>query len=236
MLKGLTARCLRASILVKSQRSAESLSRGAGSATGVGDLTLRSKYHLWRSEFGGAALGLNLQLPSGEVRDFHGTDETHLSTFLYLSQVLWERFEPHLNLGVDFNTDEVDRSSFLYAVGGSLQVGTKLGLVVDFIGRSEFGTIPVRIPPEGVVPAGVLGRAPDTCTAERPCFLDPDSEVVFRPLFSERIKRTDVVNFSFGLRYVLGTSGSIFFGGIVPLNDDGFRANFISSGGIEYTF
>jgi hypothetical protein len=81
---------------------------------------LRTKYHFWRSEAGGGALGLNLQLPTGEVRDFHGTEETHLSTFIYLSQVLGERVEPHLNVGLDFNIDDVDRSSVVYAVGATL--------------------------------------------------------------------------------------------------------------------
>jgi len=221
---------------VTSQRSPERLARASGSATGVGDISLRSKYNFWRTEAGGAALGLNLQLPSGEVEDFHGTDETHLSTFLYLSQVLWDRFEPHLNVGVDFNTDDVDRSSFLYAVGATLLVGTKLGLVVDFIGRSEFGRFPVRVNPDDLFQGVALDKAPDTCTAEDPCFIDPGQGINFFPLFPERIKRNDIADFSFGLRYALGTSGSLFLGGIVPINDDGFRANFIPSGGLEYTF
>jgi hypothetical protein len=51
-----------------------------------------------------------------------------------------------------------------------------------------------------------------------------------------KIQRNDIANFTFGLRYALGTAGSVFFGGVVPLNDDGFRADFIPSGGIEYTF
>src|SRR5215471_18466262 len=57
---------------VKSQRptSPFTISR---SATGVGDITLRSKYHFWKIEEGGAALGLTLQVPSGEKRDFQGT-------------------------------------------------------------------------------------------------------------------------------------------------------------------
>jgi hypothetical protein len=79
-------------------------------------MTLRSKYYLWQTEGGGASLGLNLQLPSGEAQDFHGIDETRLGTFVYLSQVVGERGEPHLNIGVNFNANDVDRSSFLYAV------------------------------------------------------------------------------------------------------------------------
>ena len=220
---------------IKSQRSSTLLSRAADSATGVGDITLRTKYHFWRDELGGAAFGLNLQLPSGEVKDFHGTDETHVSTFLYYSQVFWERFEPRFNIGVDFNADDVDRSSFLWSMGGTLLLGTQLGLIVDFIGRSEFGRFPAHIPPEGIFRGGrVLDRAPDECTIEQPCFTDPGT--VSFPFFPERIERNDKIDFSFGLRYAIGTSGTLFFGGIIPLNDDGLRADFIPSGGIEYAF
>lgn len=225
---------------VKSQRPSKTLARAAGSATGVGDIALRTKYHLWRTEAGGAALGLNLQLPSGAVEDFHGTDETHLSTFVYLSQVVGERVEPHLNLGVDFNADDVDRSSFLYAVGATLLVGKNLGLMVDFIGRSEFGRFPVRFPTEALYTGTLLNRAAETCTAQQPCTLQTTPQGNLKtlsfPFFPTRIKRNDIADFSFGLRYALGTSGSVFFGGIIPINDDGFRADFIPSGGVEYTF
>lgn len=50
------------------------------------------------------------------------------------------------------------------------------------------------------------------------------------------IKRNDIANFSFGLRCALGASSSAFFGAVVPLNNDGFRPDFIPSGGIEYKF
>jgi hypothetical protein len=226
---------------VKSQIPIASI-KSAGSATGVGDIILRSKYRFWRTEEGGAALGLILQLPSGEKKDFHGTGETHLSTLLYLSQVLWKRVEPHLNIGIDFNADDVDRSSFLYTAGATMLVGKKLGLVIDFLGRSEFTGLRVRFPPSAILSGKLLSRPPNTCTTAQPCFFKPKKENPDEPqtvtfaLFPEKIRRNDIANFSFGLRYVLGESGSIFFGGIVPLNEDGFRADFIPTGGIEYTF
>jgi len=213
----------------------------ASSATGIGDIVLRSKYHFWKREEGGAALGLNLLLPTGAKNNFQGIGETHLSTFLYLSQIYWKRVEPHLNVGVDFNTEDVDRSSFLYAVGTTLLVG-KMGLVVDFIGRSEFAKPPVHFPPEARTFGYLLDKGLSTCTVEQPCQLkrdrnDPNQpEIVHFPFFPEKFRRNDIINFTFGLRYALGESGSIFFGGTVPINDDGFRADFIPSGGIEYTF
>ncbi len=217
----------------KSERPTALLSKAAGSATGVGDLMLRTKYQVWQNGFGGAALGLNLQLPTGRAEDFHGTEQTHVFTFLYLSQVLREQFEPHLNIGVDFNADDVSRSSFLYAVGGVLRLGKQLGIVVDFLGRSEFGKFPVHIRPEDRITGVALDRKLDTCTVTEPCFVKND---VSFPAFPVKIQRNDIANFSFGLRYALGSRGSVFFGGIIPLNDDGLRADFIPSGGIEYSF
>jgi len=218
---------------IQSRNATRILSSARGSATGVGDIVLRSKYRLWDNGLGGAALGLNLQLPSGEQKDLQGTDETHLSTFLYLSQVFGERVEPHLNVGIDFNADDVDRSSFLYAVGASFLVWKQLGLTVDFIGRSEFNGFSVNASQPLLAGVQLDKGASGQCTTEQPCRVSADGTV---KVFPETIKRNDIVDFSFGVRYGLGTSGSLFFGGIVPLNDDGFRADFIPSGGVEYTF
>jgi hypothetical protein len=222
---------------LKSRRSRTLLSAARGSATGVGDIVLHSKYHLWQNGQGGAAVGLNLQLPSGETRDFQGTGETHLSTFLYLSQVLWERVEPHLNLGIDLNTSDMNRNSFLYAVGATWLLWAKLGVVVDFLGRNEFGRFRVPKLPQSQIRGFILDRKPDSCTTAQPCFFDPEKFVSFT-VFPPPIKigREDKVNFTVGLRYTLGTRSSVFFGAVIPLNNDGLRPDFIPSGGIEYTF
>jgi hypothetical protein len=224
---------------IQSQRRARPLARSAGSKTGVGDIALRTKYTFWQREGGGAALGLNLQLPSGEEDNFHGTGDTHLSTLVYVSQTLWGRFEPHLNLGVDFNTADVDRSSFLYAVGAGVLVWKQLGFVVDFLGRSEFSKRSFRIPQEAIFSGSFLSKPASQCTQAQPCFFDRargNNGTVDFPFFPARGQRNDYIDFSFGFRYVLGTQGSLFFAGLVPLNNDGFRSDFIPSGGLEYTF
>ncbi|HXG19762.1 MAG TPA: hypothetical protein VNN62_11920 [Methylomirabilota bacterium] len=221
---------------VKSLRPSSSLRKAAGHATGIGDIAVHAKYHLWRNGLGGAALGLNLQLPSGEVRNFHGTDEPHLSTFLYLSQVLWSRLEPRLNAGLDINVDDVDRSSFLYTIGGTVLVDKKLGFIIDFIGRSEFSRLSTRISKKGIYQGAALIGNPRTCTHERPCFINVAKGPIEFPFFPERIKRNDIVYFSFGFRYALTASGTIFFGGLAPIGNDGLRADFVPVGGIEYTF
>jgi hypothetical protein len=222
--------------LTTSQRRPGSPIKAAGSSTGIGDVSIRTKYHLWQTDGGGAAVGLNLQLPTGELRNFQGAEETHLTTFLYVSELFWDRFEPHVNLGVDFNADDVNRSSFLYSVGGSVLVWNKLGISADILGRSEFERFKLRIPQEGFYSGRALNGDPKSCTKERPCFIDVDRGFVRFPFFPLETRRNDIINFSFGFRYPLGTAGSVFFGGLIPLNNDGIRADFIPSGGVEYTF
>lgn len=221
---------------VKSQRRSLRLTQSSGSATGIGDIILRSKYRVWGTDLGGVAWGLNLQLPSGDEDNFHGTGEAHVSTFVYASHVLWERVEPHVNIGVDFSTADIDRSSVLYAIGTTLQIQSQLGFGVDFIGRSEFAGLQVKKPTDSVIRNFPLSADPDACTREQPCFLDNAQPQVASFFFPESLKRNDIVDFSFGLRYILKGGGSVFFGGVVPLNNDGFRADLIPSGGVEYTF
>jgi hypothetical protein len=109
----------------------------------------------------------------------------------------------------------------------------QLGLVIDFLGRHEFEKLHVHVPPTGVVSGYLLDRPSSSCTEEQPCFL---SAIKSFPGFSAKIKRNDIADFSIGLRYALGSAGSVFFGAILPLNEDGFRPDFIPAGGIEYTF
>jgi hypothetical protein len=206
--------------------------RSAQSATGVGDIILRAKYNFWRDEGGVAAFGLSLLLPSGDEDDLQGTGETHVTPALIVSQVMYDRLEPHVNLGIDFNADDVDRSSFAYVAGVTLQVWQPLVLMVDVIGRTEFNGLQVdetKLAANGVL----LNKPVAQCTPEAPCSGQATTVSIFPENFTQR---NDIVNFAFGLRYTLGESGSIYFGGVVPLNDDGFRSDFIPSGGVEYTF
>ena len=207
---------------------------GRDSATGIGDITLRMKYRLpfLQTEKGGAAAGLNLLVPSGDEDDFHGTGDVRISPFLFLSNVIGDRFEPHLNVGFEINANDIDRTSFLYTVGVVVKVWKNFALMVDFIGRTEFEP-QASFPDASTIRQAVLDRKAETCTDSDPCH---QKGIIYEPLFLEAFERNDIMDFAFGLRYILGKSGSVFFGGIIPLNDDGFRSDFIPAGGLEYTF
>jgi hypothetical protein len=108
-------------------------------ATGFGDVLLRGKYVLMREKPLDLAASLGVSFPSGDEDDFHGTGTYRVQPSLIMSRVIAERFEPLLNLGVDINADDVDRSVFRWAVGGTATVYGPLTAATVFLGRNEFG-------------------------------------------------------------------------------------------------
>jgi outer membrane putative beta-barrel porin/alpha-amylase len=208
--------------------------RSSQSATGLGDIIIRSKYNFWRDEASAsaAAFELELLLPTGDKDNLQGIRETHVTPSIIGSRVLYDLVEPHFSVGLDFNAKDVDRSSVIYDVGTTLQVWRLLVLTVDVLGRSEFNKIPVNN--NGLAADGLrLDKPLAQCTATLPCSSQQAKVAIFPENFA---RRNDTVNFAFGLRYAVGEAGSVYFGGVLPLNDDGFRSDFIPTGGMEYTF
>jgi hypothetical protein len=124
----------------------------SGKASGVGDVTLRSKYN-FRKGFAGA---LDLRLPTGDEKDFLGSGATQARLMLIARgakyDVLYGGLYPHLNLGLTISdggysipfptsgttttllvvepSDEIN-----YAVGFDAALGRRVTFAVDAIGR-----------------------------------------------------------------------------------------------------
>jgi hypothetical protein len=105
-------------------------------------------------------------------------------------------------------------------------------LTVDVLGRSEFSKF--RVNSNALAADGLLLERPlSQCTGDAPCRGQSSKVPIFPESFA---RRNDIVDFAFGLRYAIGEAGSVYFGGVIPLNDEGFRSDFIPTGGVEYTF
>jgi outer membrane putative beta-barrel porin/alpha-amylase len=85
-------------------------------AVGVGDVLLRTKYHFLSSNGLNLASGLGLRLPTGDEDDFQGLDDFVVTPFLAASQE-YGRFDFHLQVGVDINADDTERSRVRYGAG-----------------------------------------------------------------------------------------------------------------------
>jgi hypothetical protein len=70
------------------------------SATGIGDVQIRSKFNILRTtEGGGLAAAVDLRLPTGDDEDLLGTGATQARFSIIGSGALWERVFPHVNFG-----------------------------------------------------------------------------------------------------------------------------------------
>jgi len=105
---------------------------------GPGILLLRTKYIFLRNKPVDLAAFLGVSFPTGNADNFAGTGTYQLQPTLILSRVFADRFEPLLNLGVNINANDVSRSSFRWAVGGSAQVVGPFTAVLVFLGVNEF--------------------------------------------------------------------------------------------------
>ncbi|MCC6763874.1 MAG: hypothetical protein IT293_04345 [Deltaproteobacteria bacterium] len=209
---------------------------------GIGDIHLRAKYAPLRRPFNMAVL-LDLSLPTGKKKNFQGTGDTRLQTSLVASKDVLDFLEVHTQAGVLFNINTVDRSDARYAVGLTAQATNWMALTVDFIGRSEFGP-QSRIPNTGRLPAvRTIGGEP-TLTQPRSEIdgldengdpVNEDDNFKGRPIFVD-IKRNDILDLAVGTRLGVGEFGILFVNFLVPLNQDGLRADFVPTVGFEMTF
>ncbi len=120
----------------------------AADAAGIGDVLLRAKYVLLRNEWIDVATQLGVSLPTGSRNDLQGAGTTHLQPTLVLSRAFGSRFEPFANVGVDYNTSTVGRSTVHWALGGTAQIADPFSASLVFLGRHELATqaAPIRTP------------------------------------------------------------------------------------------
>lgn len=90
--------------------------RASGTATGLGDVLLRAKYHWITGEGHNLAAALQVKTATGDEEDFLGTGDNTVRPLLIYSRTFGS-VTPHLNLGYELNLDDSDQNSIEYAAG-----------------------------------------------------------------------------------------------------------------------
>ncbi|HEX9006790.1 MAG TPA: transporter [Bacteroidota bacterium] len=105
------------------------------SATGLGDIAVRLKYCLSR---GGADLGLlvDARLPTGKKDDFMGTGKAAVTVAGLLSKRIGD-FAPHLNLGYEIRSAELQSSRVVVKAGFDQKLLTGMTFAADFLGTFD---------------------------------------------------------------------------------------------------
>ncbi len=195
----------------------------ADDATGIGDIALRLKYNILRDKGVDLAALAEYRLDTGEEPDFLGTGDDRIRLMLVASRVLGD-FAPHINLGYEIKTGELDRDEIDIFIGYDQKLSESLTLAVDFLGEYQIGEAkaerefpePITIEPDGL---------PTTSYVKRVSFTNiPDFESDHN------------VNGSVGFKFSPKESLMIIGNAIVPLNDGGLRADVIPTLGFEFSF
>jgi hypothetical protein len=120
----------------------------AGQATGLGDIVLRTKYHVLRAAGGGLAAALDLRLPTGDSTNLLGAGGTQAKVLLVASDE-WGRVGHHVNIGYTVSRGDVAGTPALdaaslpdeinYSGGIELVASPRLTLMGDVVGRTLRG-------------------------------------------------------------------------------------------------
>jgi len=118
----------------------------SGSASGLGDIALRTKFHALESSNWGFAVACDIWFPSGNERDLLGTGATRIRPSL-IGSLRLGLFSPHLNVGYTWaSTPPSDRLSpapalkipdeISYTGGFDLVLGPRVTFAADVLGRT----------------------------------------------------------------------------------------------------
>lgn len=196
----------------------------SGSATGIGDILLRGKYHFFAGAGGGLAAAVDLRLPTGDADNLLGTGATQGKIFL-IGSTASSRVSPHFNIGYTWSGDSSNEflnvtDEFNYAAGTEIAASPRLTLNLDFMGRRlvDSGRLVDEVHTfNWITQAGVRGST-------------NLNEFTFRDGSLNLL--TTAVGIKFNPTGNLLISANVLF----PLTDAGIRSNPVPVFGFDYAF
>ena len=203
----------------------------SGSATGLGDILLRTKYRLLTLPGGGIAAAVDVRLPTGDVDKLLGAGTQTKVLLIASGGGQW--FAPHVNLGYSFSRGEVGSSGFLAQFGGSESLPDEINYAVG----SE-----IIVNPKLTVNADVVGRtlrSSGRLDVMTKTFDYQGPTSVQTVQFSEFEGRSGNMNLALGaIGFKFNPVGDILISGNVlfPLTQAGLRSRLTTVVGLDYAF
>lgn len=228
----------------------------ASGATGIGDVTFRAKYELWKGEKAGFAVGGDVRVPTGDSLNYLGSGAIGIKPFGALSANI-SRFSAHLNAGYEWNgqsflagnlaptpdpvtgvTPPSSKASlpaeFFYTAGGEVGLLKRLSAAVDFLGGHYFNAPRIQATTFTELPAcdptKVNAVPTPVCNPGQfttTANVDPTVQQIKADYNTEDL--------AVGLRFRPFGRFLITANSIVKLNDAGLRSKFVPLLGISYS-
>ncbi len=195
-----------------------------GSASGIGDLTVRLKGQLWKGTASGIAAGLDLRVPSGDEENLLGSGAPGVKPFVAWS-ASYDSFSPHFNFGYLWN------GSSILAGDPVAQVSADLPDLASYVVGAEFGATS-RLTFTFDVLGQYVMSAPRLVQQE---FRAQDETSVFRDI-SFRNDSFNEISAAVGVKLGLLQSLLLDLNLLFQLDDNGLRDKVTPLVGAEYAF
>jgi Putative MetA-pathway of phenol degradation len=202
--------------------------RASASATGIGDMLVRAKYGIFGAHDGeaGAAVSLDLRLPTGDEENLLGTGTTQ-ARFSFIGSTAFGRLYPHVNVGYtisgkgfvnDISSAVQQPDEANYVFGFDSAVTSSLTVAADVIGRT-------LLDPSGFTDEELTFQCV-SCPPLSPTFDE----------FSPSTGNTNILLGSAGVRFNPTRNLLISAHALFPLRKSGLVDNFTPVIGFEYAF
>ncbi len=203
----------------------------SGQASGVGDIVLRGKYSLVRSDRLSLAAAADVRVPTGEDRDLLGTGAYQGKAGL-VSSLRLGAFSPHVNLsyaasskpsGRDRAPDEIG-----YTLGFDLAAGPRLTIAVDLLGRDLRNSTRVSVDSNTYVANANGSFSPAT----PPVLVS----ATFSSLSVKTVSHVNTLTGSLGLKFNPVGNLLLTLNGLFAVNKQSLVDTFTPLIGVDYSF
>ena len=228
---------------VQDQDVTERIFTRAGSATGLADILLRTKYNFLRSANVDLAAAVDLRLPTGDEKDLLGVGTTQAKIFAIMSST-HGRLAPHVNIGFTVSGEGPKEmlygfeplgvsDEFNYTGGVEYVAHPRLTVLADIVGRTLFDAGDIDLESRTFsfrLGAGATGTVPQQVSSTNPITGEP-----YRQLALRSGNLTQLLGAT-GFKYNAGPNLLLMANVLFPLNDAGLTDRFTFAIGMEYAF
>jgi hypothetical protein len=207
--------------------------RESASATGLGDILLRTKYRFLSFPGGGLAGAVDFRLPTGNKEDLLGAGGQ--VKMLLIASGEAGRFIPHVNIGYTASSGELGATGLLAELGGVEPVPNEFNYTtgVEFVAHPKLTLV-------GDVVGRTLRNAGRLDVISKSLsFVAQGQTAVQTAEFSEFERRGGNLSLALGtVGFKFNPAGDFLISGNVlfPLTDSGLRSKLTTVVGLDYAF
>lgn len=193
------------------------------SASGIGDIALRGKVHIFSGSRGDVALLGEVRVPTGDEDNFLGSGKASYKA-MFITSGQWGALNPHLNLAFDLRGREWERDQIEITWGFDQKATDALTFVVEWTGEFELGKQVESMRFPELTPIGSYTGPGGVTYATQ--YVTP-SNVPNRA-------HDNILNSALGVKYTPKPNVTLIANVIFPLNDGGLRSSWIPTVGFSY--